>query len=388
MDELFGGMLVCSLAGVFAGTITGITPGLHVNLASTLVLSIVPALPFSPVLVAFFVLAMAITHTFVDAIPTVFLGVPDMDKPVAVLPCHKLVLEGQGCEAVRLLTLGAFLCSILGILLLPLFVWMFPLLYKFLKPVLGWILLGMLCFLVLRENGLNKKLFAAIVVVLSGLLGLLTFSVLHREPLIPLLSGLFGVSSLLLNFSNSFPVQRELDHIRLSWSEMAVVAVSGTLSGGFIALLPALGPAQAGVLASLAMSGGINTANFVVSLATMASMNKARNGALEVVLQLSPVDSALLWKYAAVTLLVAGIAVVLTLRLAPLCARLLSRVSLQLVSMSVICFVVLLVVLLSGSVGFLVLFTGACIGILAQVFDVNRSHCMDCLLVPVILYFI
>lgn len=390
-------IIASSLAGVLVGILTGITPGLHVNLVATVTLSLSVLLPFSPAHFAYFILSMAITHTFLDAIPSVFLGVPNPDNPGAVLPCHKLVLEGFGCEAVKLQTLGAFCCAVLGILLLPVFVLLFPLVYAWVRPVLAFVLLAILCFLILREEG-SKKIFALIVVLLSALLGLLTFATLHREPLLPLLSGLFGVGSMLLNMNSAFPVQRETDQTRLSAFEVFIITVGGTLAGSVIALLPGLGPAQAGILASflfptkplsfLAMSGGINTANFVVSLATMESMHKARNGALEVVLGFAPVDMHLLWRFAAVTLFVVGIATIATLRLAPFCAALLSRVSLQLVSLLVLGFIVFLVLFLSGMTGLLVLITGACIGILAQVTEVNRSHCMACILVPVILYFL
>ncbi|MBT4824632.1 hypothetical protein HON88_05525, partial [Candidatus Woesearchaeota archaeon] len=58
----------CIFIGVFAGIITGLTPGIHINLVSLLVISSSPFLLnyLSPISLAIFVISMAITHTFLD----------------------------------------------------------------------------------------------------------------------------------------------------------------------------------------------------------------------------------------------------------------------------------------------------------------------------------
>ena len=86
-------VLLAVLAGVCAGTITGLSPGVHINLVSVLLFSASSVLLgfVSPLALAAFIIAMGITHTFVDSIPSVFLGAPDEDKVMAVLPGHKLL---------------------------------------------------------------------------------------------------------------------------------------------------------------------------------------------------------------------------------------------------------------------------------------------------------
>ena len=98
------------ILGILAGTITGLIPGIHVNLISLLLFS------FSSWLLRFFeisalfvfIVAMAITHTFLDFIPSIFLGAPDDDTALSVLPGHSLLLQGRGYEAVMLTLKGSF----------------------------------------------------------------------------------------------------------------------------------------------------------------------------------------------------------------------------------------------------------------------------------------
>jgi len=115
---MFIQLIISTFAGILCGIITGLIPGIHVNLISVLLISISPLLTnhISPYALALFIIAMSITHTFLDIIPSIFLGAPNEDTALAVLPGHKLLLEGKGYEAVRLATIGSLLSLIFGIL--------------------------------------------------------------------------------------------------------------------------------------------------------------------------------------------------------------------------------------------------------------------------------
>ena len=76
----------------------------------------------SPLGLAVFIISMSITHTFLDSIPSIFLGAPDADMAMAILPGHQLLLEGRGFEAVKLTVIGSLLCLLLGILIVPVLV--------------------------------------------------------------------------------------------------------------------------------------------------------------------------------------------------------------------------------------------------------------------------
>lgn len=83
--------------GVILGTISGIIPGVHANtLAGALLgLQVVLLTLLGPLALAGTMFAALITHTFVDAIPSTFLGVPDADTSLSVLPAHALCLGGR-----------------------------------------------------------------------------------------------------------------------------------------------------------------------------------------------------------------------------------------------------------------------------------------------------
>ena len=49
---------------------------------------------------------MAITHTFKNFIPSIFLGCPDTDTELSILPGHELLKKGHGYEAILLTTYG------------------------------------------------------------------------------------------------------------------------------------------------------------------------------------------------------------------------------------------------------------------------------------------
>src|SRR3989339_1225048 len=101
--------LIASIAlGICLGTITGLIPGLHINLMAVLLVAISGKITgISLDYIAAIIISMAITHTFLDAIPSIFLGVPDPDKVACVLPTHRMVFEGEAHQAVMLTVFGS-----------------------------------------------------------------------------------------------------------------------------------------------------------------------------------------------------------------------------------------------------------------------------------------
>ena len=81
-------ILLGTLIGVILGTISGIIPGVHANTLAGVLLSLQVALLsfFGPLVLAGAMFAALITHTFVDAIPSTFLGIPDADTSLAGTP--------------------------------------------------------------------------------------------------------------------------------------------------------------------------------------------------------------------------------------------------------------------------------------------------------------
>ena len=110
--------LIAAVAGALSGIFTGLIPGIHVNTVTALVLASSAScaalgLDFSALLA--FVCALAISHTFFDVVPGLFLGVPG-DESFALLPGHRMVKKGQGQAALRLSVVGSALGLGIGLL--------------------------------------------------------------------------------------------------------------------------------------------------------------------------------------------------------------------------------------------------------------------------------
>ncbi len=399
---MFPEILVAIILGCVMGVITGLTPGLHINLVALILFSLSPVLLgyTNVVAVASFIIAMSITHTFTDFISATYLGAPADDTALAVLPAHRLLLDGRGHEAVKLTVIGSLLCLILTIALSPLLIFIVPIIFEYLKNYVGWILLAVIIFMILREEGIDKKFWALIVVALSGSFGLIVFNIPNlKDPLLPMLSGLFGVSVLLLSLSQrvTLPMQRATEMIKIKTKNMAKALGSGVFSGSLVSIFPGVGPAQAAVLAGqivgkidtfsyLILVGGINTVSMVLSLITLLTIQKARNGSIIVVQQLlQSISTGMLILFLAVALIAGGIATFLTLYVSKIFSRVMNKINYSLLSIAIIIFIALMVFYFSGIIGILILLVSVSIGLVPNIINVSRANAMACLIVPVIL---
>ncbi|MBN2454890.1 tripartite tricarboxylate transporter permease [Candidatus Woesearchaeota archaeon] len=376
------------------GTLTGLIPGLHINLVAVLALSSASLLQgyLSPVQIAVAIVVMSVTHTFVDFIPSIFLGAPEGETALSVLPGHQMLLRGRGYEALMLTLVGGIFSLISAAVFFPLAIILYPLIFNPANHIIHWLLLAAVLFFILREKEHEKKLSATAVVMLAGCLGLLALEKVN-EPLLPLFSGLFGVSTLLSSMmrKTKIPLQR-VNAARLpkSWLKSSAI---GTLFGGLINLFPALGPAQAATMAGifvrsttksyLLMVGAVNTASMLLALATLHSINRARNGSIEVLSSLAEINLATVATFLAAVLVAAPLIVFVTINIARKSSEVVARMPYRAMCIAVIAVIVAAVSLLSGWKGIIVLATGTAIGLMAISSGISRSHSMASLILPV-----
>ncbi|MDD1770958.1 MAG: tripartite tricarboxylate transporter permease [Methanomassiliicoccales archaeon] len=161
--------LLFSSAGSALGICSGMVPGLHVNTFSLILVSAFPLLEppvqdlcasfsldpwLAPLLLSCTIVSAAVTHSFLDFLPSLFLGVPEEGTVISVLPGHRLLLDGRAMDAVRCAALGSLLGALFGMLLVvPLQVAMSPPLSadSLIAPVVPWILVVVSVALVLSE---------------------------------------------------------------------------------------------------------------------------------------------------------------------------------------------------------------------------------------------
>lgn len=398
-------MLVAIALGITAGIITGLTPGIHVNLVCTILLatSSLSLKYISPLSLGGFIIAMAITHTFLDALPSIYLGAPSEDQILSALPGHRMLLEGKAHEAVVLTIMGSFFGLVMTILFFPAILKSMKFLYPLTKDYIGIALVAVVCFLILREPTLHKKCWSFILFFTSGILGMLVLNVpTLKQPLFHLLSGLFGLSLLVMSIweKSIIPQQISVREIIISKLILIKSTIGAVLAGYFAGFLPGFGSSQAAIVAQtflknigdkgfLILIGGINTVNMVVSIATMYLLEKARNGAILTVGKIIGKTSfEVMILFLIVSIIVAGIATWLSLSLSKIFAHLISKAPYAKIVASIIVFIVILSFYFDGLIGLLIVTTATAVGITASLQKIGKNHLMGCLLVPVIIYFV
>src|SRR3989338_9764888 len=395
-------VLVGLALGILSGIFSGLIPGIHVNLVSVLLVSFSAVLlPYtSPIVLAVFIISLAITHTFLDAIPSIYLGAPTDALALNVLPGHRLLLKGLAHNAIMYTVIGALGSLLLSILLFPIFIFSMEKLSSLVTAIVGYLLIGVMAYMILKDKG--KRVKALVVFLLSGALGLLVFSIPNlKQPLFPLLSGLFGFSILIesLRQKSVIPKQKSAP---LSLSKKNLVKSVSAASGmGFVAaFLPGFGSAQAAIIATeavgdigdegfLTLVGGLNTVSMAISIAAAYILQKARNGAIVAVNELmGSVGFKEMVLFMGVALAAGGIAALLTIYLSKIFAKYIVKIDYTNLLLGIIIFITLLTLYFDGFIGFTILLTATAIGLVTTTFVVGKNHLMGCLILPVILYFV
>lgn len=398
---MFIHIILAIIAGICCGIFTGIAPGIHVNLVVTLLTSssaFLLAHTF-PLPLCIFIIALSITHIFLEFIPSTFLGAPSPDTVLSVLPGHRYVMAGNGMMAVKLSTIGCFFGLLLGIAFLYPATKVLPFIYPFIKK-------GMLVFLfiiiiaMILQN--ERKLWAVFVFLLSGIAGIIVLGMPNlKEPLFPLLTGLFGTATLILSLyeKNNMPEQYQTTAIDVDKKIMWKALFAGQFSAFFMSLFPGLSPAIAALLGMqisgkigdhgyMILQGCINSAGFLMSIVTLFTIQKARNGAVvgieELLGKITTHDTLLFVAAAAVT---ASVAVIITIKTGRIFCNILRRINYKITSIAVLVVLGLLSVVLSGWKGLLILVVTTAIGIIPGIVKVTRTQAMGCLLLPTMMYY-
>lgn len=502
------------------GTFTGIAPGIHVNTLALIMLVSYPGIAglmgltcnafgigvgHVPLLVCCVIISASVVHSFVDFIPSVFLGAPDEDTVLSILPGHRLLLSGKGLEAVACAAQGSLAGACLAIVLtLPMFVVMSdPIdLYGRFEPLIPGVLVVVMVMLVMgeaddrritvsidarrgsisrleridvpmlvprdgekvrawgrlervsrkrfalhtaqgdwvvmarggtpagkaevsgvwkvRRSRSQRKLSALILLLSSGLLGFLALNGklpltgvwdgIDGNMLFPLLTGLFGLPTLLSSVSSG-PVPEQ--SAAVSRDLYGRAAIGGALAGGFVGWVPGVTSTTGTMIGSvldpdrdddedgsaqrfITMVSSVGTAAAVFGIVALAITGKGRTGALLVVKQMLGADGvgALSSATSAETIMLlvsvfaaALIGYAITMRLGRLFAAKVGNFDLDRLTKIIVISLVLLVLLMSGIPGLLLLIAATLIGLVPPRIGTNRVHLTGCLLVPITLFF-
>ena len=394
-------ILLGTFIGVMLGTISGIIPGVHSNTLAGVLLSLQVAFLsfFSPLVLAGAMFAALITHTFVDSIPSTFLGIPDADTSLAVLPAHALCLEGNGEEAVRIAALGSAWAMVIAVPLSILCFFLLPALQPYFDWWIGILLISTMGYMIVTSEcpGWALALFGV-----SGILGIfaLRYAFLSWHTLagssailMPLLTGLFGISVLLTASQGTMPEQH-FRGIRMEDRTIMNYSVVGTFAGVAVGWLPGLSTASANsVLASLIgyeknrrtyilATSAANTSNAFIGLAALFALSRMRNG---VMVALSELPLPTMSELTIIGVLAACAAYGITVVLSRSASRF-NGIDGKSLNRTVIVFIILLCIFLTGPFGVVILILATALGLVPHLVNIPRVFCMGAIIAPVILY--
>ncbi|MEE1135853.1 MAG: tripartite tricarboxylate transporter permease [Methanocorpusculum sp.] len=397
-------LLLGTLAGVILGTLSGLIPGLHTNtFAAVISAASVPlAMVFGAEGICCLLVSCMIVHTFLDAVPSTFIGVPDADTVLSVLPAHRLYLSGKGEEAVRLSALGSLWGFVYAMPLFAAFYFVLPMFQNEIDWAIGLVILTATGLLIVFSK---TPFWALLMFLASGLLGVFSmrfsyfsFGVFGAgEVLLPLLTGLFGIP-VLLHALRAEPAYAEQSFSGLFVSRKDTVwnTIKGTFAGAIVGWLPGFSSGTANALLAFHRSGdyesnprgyllstsAANTANAVLGLAALYAVGRMRSGALAAVAEFPLPNIFMLLAAAGAS---AAAAYMLTVLFAKT-GKYIAKVNQKMLSASVLIFLIILTAVFCGPFGMMILILSTAVGWIPGKLGFPRLYCMGAVMLPVMLF--
>ncbi len=384
--------------GILFGVIAGLMPGLHPNNTIPIILGM--SFLFSPLEASIVLISSGIINIFINFIPSILLGAPEDATVLSVLPGHKLLLEGRGFEAIKLSVLGGLGGIIFSVGILPLFGLVIPIIYEIIRPHIHWILIPAVAWMIFSEKKYGK-LFALLTFFASGFLGLIVLDYSDLA-LFPLLSGLFGLPTLLIAIwsKTSLPKKFETREQKMKKRELFKSISIGSLGGVVAGLLPGLGSAQSTALTQqvfrekdrdgrkfLISIGAVSSSDLVYSLLALYLIGNPRSGIAVAVSKLIEVGFNEMLLLVSVIIISAGLGVYLTLKLTKVSLHFLRKVDYSKLCLWTLVFIYVLIFIFSGFLGLIIATISMFVGLIPNYCHVRRTHSMGCLLLPTICWF-
>jgi len=388
-------IIIFFLLGILAGTIAGLLPGIHTNLVSALLLPLFFSIQ-NPVSAIIFITSMALTNTFIDFIPSIYLSAPDEDTALGVMPGHKFLLRGYAHQAVLLTLIGSSLAVIISLIITPLFILIIPKIYSFINRMLSFLLIWISIFLLSKEK---QKIMAAIIFILAGFLGLASLNIPINQPLLPLLTGLFGSSALICSIKQKTKIpEQKISRISIDKKQILKPAFLTAIISPLCSFFPGLGSSQAAIIASsisklsrkqfLILLGSINTVVISVSFITLFLINKSRTGAAAAIQQIIQLTSAHVIYIIITIILASAVSIPLTIFLSKFFAKNINKMSYTAISIIILIFLTIITIIFSGFLGLLIFITATALGLVAIFTQIRRTNLMGSLLIPTIIIYL
>ncbi len=407
-------VLIAGIVGAAIGTFTGLIPGIHVNTAATMLLGAYPFLEdlisgytdpvWAPVLISCCIMSASAVHSFVDFVPSVFIGAPDPDDTLSVLPGHRLMMEGKGMVAVRAAAIGSVIGSMSALALC------IPLQWIMLQGAIDYIdyfTTGIICLTIaiIIYNSSNRPATIALFII-SGLMGYIVQTNIipvigiidGGTMLFPLLTGLFGIPPL-LDKTKGARCKKQTDDGRdpVGSGPGLLGVLAGVIAGWFPGVTSTAGATLMSAFVKerdparfISMTASIGTVTSIFSILTLSVSGSGRSGTTMVIKQIIG-DSLDGFCSGPFLLILFSIAIasafgyVATIGCGRFMSQISERIPADLLNNAVLTLIVVLVLITVGPFGLPVLILATAIGMIPPSLGVGRVCLIGCLMLPVLL---
>jgi putative membrane protein len=392
-------IILLIIFGILFGIFTGLVPGLHTNLVSVILITLSPFLlqHFSPLNLTIFIVAMSITNLFIEFIPATYLGAPDEDSALSVMPAHELLLEGKANTAIFLSSSGGFLGSLLLIILAPLMIIFLSSIYSFFEKMMFFVLIWISIFMIYTTD---KKILTTIFFFLSGFFGIGALNLDINQSLLPLLTGLFGISGIIYSIGeNAIVPEQEAKIDKPKNKEYIKPIISGLLISPVCSFLPGLGSSQATIISSkvfketsrkqfLILNGIINAIIMGLSFVGLFTIQKARTGSASAISNIMTLTQSDVIMIISLIIAISIFDFFLAIFISRKIAKIINKINYRKLSYTILIFLIIIVTVISGWKGILVTIVGTCLGLSCQYYGIRKGILMGCLLIPTIIFYI
>jgi putative membrane protein len=383
-------ILLFILIGVALGLAAGFVPGFSSNNLSMLLITY--GLISTDYYLAVTAVAIEISFSFFEFLSPIIFGIGNDATALAIDPVHAHLTEESFKRGIFLVATGGLVGIIISLPLIFFAEKIYPLVYDSLKSIVGWILLLLCIYMIWIERGWNKKVFAAIIFILSGLLGLLVKNSGLLSPdyvLLPIFIGLYGFSFIISKKRKEVGLVQDT-----TWMEKGRAVVIAFITSVFASLIQGMKRGQASALALqignisgreevLFILPAISLAFTTLSIFVLGSVGAIRSS---LAYDIQEIMGRL---YFSQTLLFAGsvavsacLSATILILLARPMGRFLSKINERYLKIFGFCIGALLIVNFTGVYGVLLAIVATCIGILSSRFGTRSTHLMGVLLLP------
>ncbi len=370
------------------GIVVGLVPGLHSNLVAAMI--------GGNELFAFFLFSMVISSNIFEFISTCYLGVPEEGEVLVKSPFHRLVLDGRSLVGIKIAGFSVLMTYsimlILEWLLRNTISGIFQEVRRF-----GWaILVAMSLHLIIKEK---KTTYAVLFFMLSGLLGYMAFNLELNDPFLPLLSGLFGLSTILFNEGGEkVPSQMKMVAVESGFLDIMKSTLKGIASSIVMAVVPSVSPSQVGLISNeffgkdndegtIANIASINIADNLLSLMALITIGKGRSGTIEKIGHISNANTVY-YELLFYGLITAILSVVIMNKIASCMAIRIDILNSKYVKLNIATFIAILTLYIDGIKGLGVLVVATLIGLACNKKKVRMTHLLGSLVIPTIVYYL